>query len=125
MQKQLIALASKQPGAPAAASVAGPLAVPVTPVRTVAPPPVPQPLSLIAKMIGGAALPGSKTLIGVLGYVLVTVLKAAGVLGAATPAGQILTVVSIAFSVHGALAKVDRTAHSLSALAAKGTPTKT
>jgi hypothetical protein len=118
LQKLLIALASKPP----ATSVQAPV---VPPATTGATAPVPQPLSTIDKIFGGEALTGSKTMIGVLGYVLVTVLKAAGVLGAATPAGQILTVVSIAFSVLGALAKVDRTALSLSAIAAKDTPAKT
>jgi hypothetical protein len=118
LQKLLIALASK----PATTSVTLPVAPSATTGATA---PVPQPLSTIDKIFGGEALTGSKTMIGVLGYVLVTILKAAGVLGAATPAGQILTVVSIAFSVLGALAKVDRTALSLSAIAAKGAPTKT
>ena len=122
LQKLLIALASKPPAA--VTSVTAPIAVPTPAVAGTTVTPPPQLLSPIDKIFGGQALTGSKTMIGVLGYVLVTVLKAAGVLGAATPAGQILTVVSIAFSVLGALAKVDRTTLSLGAIAANSTPPK-
>jgi hypothetical protein len=122
LQKLLIALAYKPPGPPAT-SVAGPVVVPTSTTAGTHPPP-PQPLSIIDKIFGGEALTGSKTMIGVLSYVLVTVLKAAGVLGAATPAGQILTILSIAFSVLGGIAKVDRMTQSLGTIAANST-TKT
>jgi hypothetical protein len=75
-------------------------------------------LSPIDKMFGGQALVGSKAMLGVIAYAVVAILKAVGVLGAATPAGQILSVLSIAFTVLGALAKVDRMTQSLGAAAA-------
>jgi hypothetical protein len=58
----------------------------------------------------------------VLSYALVAILKAAGVLGAATSAGQILTVLSIAFSVLGGIAKIDRMTQSISNVAANAPP---
>lgn len=81
--------------------------------------PTPVILSPIDKMLGGEALVGSKTMLGIFSYVLVTILQSAGVLGAATPAGQILSVLSIAFSLLGGLAKVDRMTQSLGTIAAK------
>ena len=86
-------------------------------------------MSVIDKLIGGQALTGSKTIIGVLSYIVVNILQATGVLGqasgalapvaslvgVATPAGQILTVLSIAFTVLGALAKIDRATQAISA----------
>jgi hypothetical protein len=56
-------------------------------------------------------------MLGVVGYVIVTILKAAGVLGAATPAGQILSVLTIAFSVLGGISKIDRLTQSVGAVA--------
>jgi hypothetical protein len=57
-------------------------------------------------------------MIGVLGYGLGTILKASGVLGAATPAGQILSILSIAFTVLGGVAKIDRMTQSLGVISA-------
>jgi hypothetical protein len=74
-------------------------------------------LSPIDRIFGGEALVGSKTMLGVIAYVIVAILKAMGVLGVATPAGQILSVLSIAFTVLGGLAKVDRVTQSVGALA--------
>lgn len=120
LQKLLMALASKPPAPPSTAA-AGTVAVPTSTTASTTAPPTTQPLSTIDKIFGGEALTGSKTMIGVLAYVLVTVLKAAGVLGAATPAGQILTVLSIAFSVLGGVAKIDRMTQSLGSIAASNT----
>jgi hypothetical protein len=80
--------------------------------------PAPVVLSPIDKIFGGEALVGSKTMLGVIAYVIVAILKAAGVLGAATPAGQILSVLSIAFAVLGGISKLDRMTQSLSTVAA-------
>jgi hypothetical protein len=74
-------------------------------------------LSPIDKMFGGEALVGSKTMLGVIAYVIVAILKATGVLGAATPAGEILSALSIAFTALGGVAKVDRLTQSLGAIA--------
>ncbi len=79
--------------------------------------PAPPILSSIDKMIGGEALVGYKTMFGVIGYVIVAILKAAGVLGAATPAGQILSVLTLAFTALGGLSKVDRMTQSLATIA--------
>lgn len=89
------------------------------PAVTTAPTAGPIPLSPIDQLIGGQALVGSKTMLGVISYVIVAILKGAGVLGAATPAGQILSVLSIALTVLGGLAKVDRVTQSISATATK------
>jgi hypothetical protein len=128
LQSLLVALATRPPGPPVLPTTTRPpepvlagAGTATTPGSTsVSPPPV---LSTIDKIFGGQALTGSKTMIGVLAYVLVTVLKAAGVLGAATPAGQILTVLSIAFSVLGGVAKIDRMTQSIGNIAANATKT--
>ena len=80
--------------------------------------PAPPVLSSIDKMIGGEALVGYKMMFGVIGYVIVAILKAAGVLGAATPAGQILSVLTLAFTALGGLSKIDRMTQSLATIAA-------
>jgi hypothetical protein len=121
LQKLLMALASKPPAPPSTAAAVT-VAVPTSTTAGTTAPPATQPLSTIDKIFGGEALTGSKTMIGVLAYVLVTVLKAAGVLGAATPAGQILMVLSIAFSVLGGVAKIDRMTQFLGNIAASNTP---
>ena len=79
--------------------------------------PVPAVLSPIDQLIGGQTLVGSKTMLGVLSYILIAVLKGAGVLGAATPPGQILTILSIAFTVLGGIAKIDRMSQSVGTIA--------
>jgi hypothetical protein len=80
--------------------------------------PTPVILSPIDKLLGGQTLVGSKTMLGVIAYAVVTILKTAGVLGAATPWGQILPVLSIALPLLGGLAKVDRMTLSLGTIAA-------
>jgi len=82
------------------------------------PPPSPI-LSPIDKLFGGEALAGKKTALSVVAYVALSILKAVGVLGAATPAGQILSILTIAFGVLGGLAKVDRAVLSLSSIGLK------
>lgn len=126
LQKLVLALATRPPGPPVPSTTRppGPPVLPATSApgaspNAVSPPPV---LSTIDKIFGGEALTGSKTMIGVLSYTLVAILKAAGVLGAATPAGQILTVLSIAFSVLGGVAKIDRMTQSISNVAANAPP---
>ena len=47
-------------------------------------------LSPIDKALGGEALAGKKTALSVVAYVVLAILKAVGVVGAATPAGQIM-----------------------------------
>jgi hypothetical protein len=125
LQKLLVALAgSAAPAAPAANPPAAPAAgnpapsTPAAPANTTAPI-----LSPIDKIFGGQALVGYKSMLGVIAYVVVALLKAGGVLGAATPAGQILSVLSIAFTVLGGLAKVDRMTQSIGAVAANAAST--
>jgi len=76
-------------------------------------------LSPIDKALGGEALAGKKTALSVVAYVVLAILKAAGVVGAATPAGQIMTILITAFGALGGVAKVDRVIQSLGAIAAK------
>jgi len=114
LQKLLVALVANAAGPAAAPTAGSALSIPVVAGN----PPLPVILSPIDKLFGGEALVGSKTMIGVLGYGLVTILKAAGVLGAATPAGQILSILSIAFTVLGGVAKIDRMTQSLGVISA-------
>jgi peptidoglycan hydrolase-like protein with peptidoglycan-binding domain len=76
-------------------------------------------LSPIDKALGGEALAGKKTALSVVAYVVLALLKAAGVVGAATPAGQIMTILITAFGALGGVAKVDRVIQSLGVIAAK------
>ena len=76
-------------------------------------------LSPIDKALGGEALAGKKTALSVVAYVVLAILKAAGVVGAATPAGQIMTILIAAFGALGGVAKVDRVIQSLGVIAAK------
>jgi hypothetical protein len=80
--------------------------------------PAPVVLSPIDRIFGGEALVGSKTMLGVLAYAVVAILKAVGILGVATPPGQILSILSIALTLLGGLAKVDRMTQSLGNIAA-------
>jgi len=114
LQKLLAALAAKAPTPPAPTAAGGAGSTSAAAGNTAAP----VVLSSIDKIFGGEALVGSKTMLGVIAYVLVAVLKAAGVLGAATPAGQILSVLSIAFTVLGGVSKIDRMTQSLGTIAA-------
>jgi Putative peptidoglycan binding domain len=94
-------------GVPAQAG-AGPL---------VANPPI---LSPIDSMLGGQALVGKKTALSVVAYAGLAILQAVGVVGAATPTGQILTVLITAFGALGGISKVDRVVQALGIIAAKG-----
>ena len=76
-------------------------------------------LSPIDKMLGGEALAGKKTALAVVAYVILAVLQAAGVIGVATPTGQILTVLITAFGSLGGLSKIDRVISALGAIAAR------
>jgi len=51
--------------------------------------------------------------------VVLTLLKVGGVVGAATPAGQIMTILIAAFGALGGVAKVDRVVQSLGVVAAR------
>lgn len=106
LQKLLLALTGRATGAGITSTTADTTTAPLV-------------LSPIDKMFGGEALVGYKTILGVIGYVIVAVLQATGVLGVATPAGQILSVLTIAFSVLGALAKVDRMTQTIGTAATK------
>jgi lysozyme family protein/peptidoglycan hydrolase-like protein with peptidoglycan-binding domain len=82
-------------------------------------------LSPIDKLLGGQALVGKKTALSIVAYAVLAILQAAGVVGAATPAGQIVTVVIAAFGALGGVSKVDRVIQALAMIAAKvpkGTP---
>jgi lysozyme family protein/peptidoglycan hydrolase-like protein with peptidoglycan-binding domain len=76
-------------------------------------------LSPIDKALGGEALAGKKTALAVAGYALMAILKAAGVVSAASPAGQIVTILITAFGALGGTAKVDRVIQALGTIAAK------
>ncbi|HEY6994840.1 MAG TPA: N-acetylmuramoyl-L-alanine amidase [Xanthobacteraceae bacterium] len=76
-------------------------------------------LSPIDNMLGGQALAGKKTALAVVGYALLAILQAVGVVGAATPAGQIITVLITAFGALGGISKVDRVIQALGMIAAK------
>ena len=76
-------------------------------------------LSPIDKALGGEALAGKKTALSVVAYVVLAILKAAGVVGAATPAGQIMTILITAFGALGGVAKIDRAVQALGVIAAK------
>ncbi len=76
-------------------------------------------LSPIDNMLGGEALAGKKTALSVVAYVVLTLLKVGGVVGAATPAGQIMTILIAAFGALGGVAKVDRVVQSLGVVAAR------
>ena len=76
-------------------------------------------LSPIDKALGGEALAGKKTALSVVAYVVLAILKAAGVVGAATPTGQIITILITAFGALGGVAKVDRVVQALGVIAAK------
>src|SRR5262249_3312999 len=83
------------------------------------PPPI---LSPIDKVLGGEALAGKKTALSIVAYVIMAILKAAGVVGAATPGGQIVTILIAAFGSLRGIAKVDRAIRMLGMIAAKGPP---
>jgi peptidoglycan hydrolase-like protein with peptidoglycan-binding domain len=107
LQVVLAALAEKQPGAR------------TTTPTTTAPPTTLPVLSPIDRLLGGEALTGKKTALAVVAYAVLAILQAVGVVGAATPAGQVLTVVITAFGALGGLAKVDRGIQALGTIAAK------
>ncbi len=113
VQKLLVALAANP--APVATGNTGADTSTSTSSGNASAPPV---LSFIDQVLGGQALVGSKTMLGVISYVVVAILKATGVLGIATPPGQILTILSIALTVLGGLAKIDRATQSIGNLAA-------
>jgi hypothetical protein len=67
----------------------------------------------------GQALAGKKTAMAVVAYAGLAILQAVGVVGAATPTGQIVTVLITAFGALGGLSKVDRVVQALGMIAAK------
>ena len=79
-------------------------------------------LSTIDNIFGGEALAGKKTLIAVIGYVILAILQATGVAGTAmgptaTPTGEILTTLLGGLGVLGGAAKVDRLTQLLGLIA--------
>src|ERR1700704_3206971 len=90
-------------------SLAGVQPAQPTPAGTAPPPAADAPiLSPIDKMLGGEALTGKKTALSVVAYAGLAILQAVGVIGAATPTGQILTILIAAFGALGGVSKVDR-----------------
>ena len=85
----------------------------------VVPPPI---LSPIDKVLGGQALAGKKTALSVVAYAVMAILKAAGVVSAVTPGGQIVTILIAAFGGLGGISKIDRVIQVLGMIAAKGPP---
>ncbi|WP_046867607.1 peptidoglycan-binding protein [Microvirga massiliensis] len=76
-------------------------------------------LSPIDRVLGGEALAGKKTALAVVAYAVLAILKTVGVVGAATPAGQIATVLITAFGALGGVSKIDRVIQTLGIMAAK------
>jgi hypothetical protein len=120
LQKLIGALAANAGAPQAAAQSSG--TVLTTPASTnqaqTSAPPI---LSSIDKLIGGQGMVGYKTMFGVLGYVLVRILEATGPIavtaGQVSPTGQILTVLTLALTALGGLAKVDRMTQALGTIA--------
>jgi lysozyme family protein/peptidoglycan hydrolase-like protein with peptidoglycan-binding domain len=101
-------------------SLAGVQPAQPTPAGTAPPPAADAPiLSPIDKMLGGEALAGKKTALSVVAYAGLAILQAVGVIGAATPTGQILTILIAAFGALGGVSKVDRVIQTLGVIAAK------
>lgn len=96
------ALAGKAVGSPAA------------PTPATAAPPI---LSPIDKVLGGQALVGKKTGLAVVAYAGLAILQTVGVVGMATPTGQVLTALIAAFGGLGAISKVDRATQELQTVA--------
>jgi lysozyme family protein/peptidoglycan hydrolase-like protein with peptidoglycan-binding domain len=90
------------------------------PAQTASIPPAPNApiLTPIDKMLGGEALAGKKTALAIVAYVVLAILQAVGVIGAATPAGQIITILITAFGALGGVSKVDRVIQSIGMIAA-------
>jgi lysozyme family protein/peptidoglycan hydrolase-like protein with peptidoglycan-binding domain len=80
------------------------------------PPPI---LSPIDNVLGGQAFAGKKTAMAVVAYAGLAILQAVGVVGVATPAGQIATALITAFGALGGISKVDRVVQALGIIAAK------
>jgi hypothetical protein len=100
----------------------GPVVVPPPPPDQglpTLPPTLPPFLSSIDMLFGGPGLVGYKTLFGVLGYVLVSILKTSGAITAGSSTSSILTVLTLAFAGLGGLAKVDRMTQAMGTIAAK------
>jgi len=74
-------------------------------ITTTVPTPV---LSTIDKMLGGEALTGSKTLIAVIGYVVLKILEATKQIDTGGSTDQVLTSIIYGLGTLGGLAKVDR-----------------
>jgi peptidoglycan hydrolase-like protein with peptidoglycan-binding domain len=89
------------------------------PVQPGSPPMAANPpiLSPIDKVLGGEALAGKKTALAVVAYAGLAILQAVGVVGAATPTGQIMTVLITAFGALGGISKVDRVIQALGMIA--------
>jgi hypothetical protein len=102
-----------------AALAAKPATVPGNAISASASPETALILSPIDKVLGGQALAGKKTALSIVAYAVLAILQAVGVVGAATPAGQILTVVITAFGALGGISKVDRVIQALAMIAAK------
>ncbi len=84
----------------------------LTGVKTVAPK-VKERLGPIDKLLGGSALVGSKTAIGVAAGGGLSILQSLGIIGTAagaafTPAGGILTAITIVWTLLGLIAKIER-----------------
>jgi len=76
-------------------------------------------LSNIDKLLGGEALAGKKTMISIIGYVIVVALQVAGALTPGGAAANIVTTLLAVFGGLGGAAKVDRVVQALSLIAAK------
>lgn len=79
-------------------------------------------LSFIDKVLGGEAMTGKKTALSIVAYAVMAILKAAGVVSAATPGGQIVSIIIAAFGGLGGIAKIDRVIQTLGIIAAKAPP---
>ena len=108
LQLIVAALLGRQPAS-------GPVAAPggAPPVRV---------LSFIDKVLGGEAMTGKKTALSIVAYAVMAILKAAGVVSAVTPGGQIVSIIIAAFGGLGGIAKIDRVIQTLGIIAAKAPP---
>jgi hypothetical protein len=76
-------------------------------------------LSPIDNVLGGQAFAGKKTAMAVVAYAGLAILQAVGVVGVATPAGQIATALITAFGALGGISKVDRVVQAFGIIATK------
>ena len=76
-------------------------------------------MSPIDKLLGGEAMMGSKTMIAIIGAVLMTILQVAGALTPGGAAASIITALLGGLGGLGGVAKIDRVVQALGLIAAR------